>query len=101
MELSNELLGKEILTLMERILNYCEVVVPPQQYKSLRSKVLSLGNDCIRNLTDINRGTPQENLFRKTEMGEMLYNKIKAARLLIIEAENDYLGTLRTWSKDK
>jgi len=41
----------EITELFEKILDYAEVAVPNHdQYKKLRSKVLRVGNNCIRNI---------------------------------------------------
>lgn len=42
----------EITELFEKILDYAEVAVPNHdQYKKLRSKVLRVGNNCIRNIS--------------------------------------------------
>jgi len=41
----------EVTKMFEKVLDYSEVAVPNHdQYKKLRSKVLRLGNDCIRNI---------------------------------------------------
>ena len=42
---------EELHLVMEKILNYLEVATPPDIYLRLRSKVLRIGNDAIRNLT--------------------------------------------------
>jgi hypothetical protein len=42
----------EITILFEKVLDYAEVAVPnADQYKKLRSKVLRVGNNCIRNIS--------------------------------------------------
>jgi len=41
----------EVTNLFERVLDYAEVAVPnTDQYKKLRSKILRVGNNCIRNI---------------------------------------------------
>lgn len=41
----------EITKLFEKILDYAEVAVPNNdQYKKLRSKILRVGNNCIRTI---------------------------------------------------
>jgi hypothetical protein len=43
---------EEITELFEKILDYSEVAVTNlDQYKRLRSKILRIGNNCIRNIT--------------------------------------------------
>jgi hypothetical protein len=43
--------SEEITTLFEKVLDYAEVAVPNHdQYKKLRSKILRVGNNCIRNI---------------------------------------------------
>ena len=45
-------ISSEITDLFERILDYAEVAVPnSDQYKKLRSKILRIGNNCIRNIS--------------------------------------------------
>lgn len=45
-------ISSEITDLFERILDYAEVAVPNNdQYKKLRSKILRIGNNCIRNIS--------------------------------------------------
>lgn len=47
----NKALSAEITTLFEKALDYAEVAVPNNdQYKKLRSKILRVGNNCIRNV---------------------------------------------------
>jgi len=42
----------EVTTLFEKVLDYAEVAVPnSDQYKKLRSKILRVGNNCIRNIS--------------------------------------------------
>jgi len=46
-----KVISDNITTLFERILDYAEVAVPNNdQYKKLRSKILRVGNNCIRDL---------------------------------------------------
>lgn len=41
----------EITVLFEKALDYAQIACPsPDVYKALRSKILRVGNDCIRNL---------------------------------------------------
>ena len=41
----------EITQLFEKVLDYAQVAVPGMdQYKVLRSKILRIGNNCIRNV---------------------------------------------------
>jgi len=48
----NRAIADEITAMFEKILDYAEVAVPNQeQYKKLRSKVLRVGNNCIRNIS--------------------------------------------------
>jgi hypothetical protein len=43
--------SSEITDLFEKVLDYAEVAVPnSDQYKKFRSKILRIGNNCIRNL---------------------------------------------------
>jgi len=45
-------ISSEITDLFEKILDYAEVAVPnSDQYKKLRSKILRIGNNCIRNIS--------------------------------------------------
>jgi len=45
-------MSNEITDLFEKILDYAEVAVPNgDQYKKLRSKILRIGNNCIRNIS--------------------------------------------------
>ena len=44
-------ISEEITVLFEKVLDYAEVAVPNNdQYKKLRSKILRVGNNCIRNV---------------------------------------------------
>jgi len=48
----NKAISEEITILFEKILDYAEVAVPNhEQYKKLRSKILRVGNNSIRNLS--------------------------------------------------
>ena len=42
---------KEITIFMEGTLDLIQVAVPEDRWKPMRSKILRLGNDCIRNLS--------------------------------------------------
>jgi len=47
----NRAISNEITILFEKVLDYAEVAVPNNdQYKKLRSKILRVGNNCIRNV---------------------------------------------------
>jgi hypothetical protein len=47
----NRAISDEITVLFEKVLDYAEVAVPNNdQYKKLRSKILRVGNNCIRNI---------------------------------------------------
>ena len=47
----NRAISDEITILFEKVLDYAEVAVPNNdQYKKLRSKILRVGNNCIRNV---------------------------------------------------
>jgi len=46
--------NEEVTILFEKTLDYAEVAVPNvEQYKRLRSKILRVGNNCIRNINKI------------------------------------------------
>lgn len=46
-----KLVEEEIILMFQKILNYAEVACPTNNiYLNLRSKVLRIGNDCIRNI---------------------------------------------------
>ena len=45
-------ISDEVTALFEKVLDYAEVAVPNNdQYKKLRSKILRVGNNCIRNIS--------------------------------------------------
>lgn len=47
-------LEEEVTVLFEQILDYAQVACPTQDtYKVLRSKILRVGNNCIRNVKKI------------------------------------------------
>jgi hypothetical protein len=54
----------EVTKMMERTLDYAEVACPRDTFKQLRSKVLRIGNDCMRNLT------------KTFDNYDMVYNKL-------------------------
>lgn len=41
----------EVTKMMERTLDYAEVACPKETFKQLRSKILRVGNDCMRSLS--------------------------------------------------
>ena len=50
-EKMNGMINDEITKMFEKILDYAEVAVPNgDQYKKLRSKILRIGNNCIRSI---------------------------------------------------
>jgi hypothetical protein len=50
MEDLKDKITQEIQQLFEGILDFVQVAVPEDRWKPLRSKILRLGNNCIRNL---------------------------------------------------
>lgn len=47
----DNMLKDEITRMFEKVLDYAEVAVPNgDQYRKLRSKILRVGNNCIRNI---------------------------------------------------
>ncbi len=50
-KLKDEKIKQEIFKAIEGILDFVQVAVPEPNFKALRSKILRLGNDCIRSLT--------------------------------------------------
>ena len=51
MEKINNMVKDEITKMFEKVLDYAEVAVPNgEQYRKLRSKILRVGNNCIRNI---------------------------------------------------
>ena len=53
----DNMIKDEVTKMFEKVLDYAEVAVPNnEQYKKLRSKILRVGNNCIRNIqTDIGK----------------------------------------------
>ena len=46
-----KMVAEEVTLMFQKILNYAEVACPTSTvYSNLRSKVLRIGNDCIRNI---------------------------------------------------
>lgn len=46
-----DMMAQEVTTMFESILDYVQVACPtPDTYKVLRSKILRVGNNCIRTL---------------------------------------------------
>ena len=48
-----DLVKEEVTSEFEQILDFAQVACPEAQFKQLRSKILRVGNNCIRN---INKG---------------------------------------------
>lgn len=47
----NRVIESEVTSMFEQILDYAQIAVPTSDvYKALRSKILRVGNNCIRNL---------------------------------------------------
>lgn len=44
------LIKTEVTNLFENVLDFAHVACPPTTYPQLRSKILRVGNNCIRNL---------------------------------------------------
>jgi len=42
---------KEVTNMMEKSLDFADVACPKENFKQLRSKILRIGNNCMRNLT--------------------------------------------------
>lgn len=50
-EKMNNMVKEEVTKMFEKVLDYAEVAVPnSEQYRKLRSKILRVGNNCIRNI---------------------------------------------------
>lgn len=45
-----EMIKDEITVMFEQTLDFCQVACPVDNFKQLRSKILRVGNNCIRNL---------------------------------------------------
>lgn len=47
----DNMIKDEVTKMFEKVLDYAEVAVPnSDQFKKLRSKILRVGNNCIRNI---------------------------------------------------
>ncbi len=64
---------QEVTKMMEKTLDFADVACPKENFKQLRSKILRIGNNCMRNLT------------QDFENYDMQYNKISEE---IIEFRN-------------
>ena len=50
-EKMDRMVKDEVTKMFEKVLDYAEVAVPNNdQYRKLRSKILRVGNNCIRNI---------------------------------------------------
>ena len=49
-QLLEKLIHKEVTKLFESVLDYTQVACPPTTFTALRSKILRVGNDCIRSI---------------------------------------------------
>jgi hypothetical protein len=45
-----ESIKEEVTHMFEQALDFCQVACPEPNFKQLRSKILRVGNNCIRNL---------------------------------------------------
>jgi len=45
-----EMIKEEITAMFEQTLDFCQVACPEPHFKQLRSKILRVGNNCIRNI---------------------------------------------------
>jgi hypothetical protein len=45
-----DVVKEEITSMFEQTLDFCQVACPEANYRQLRSKVLRVGNNCIRDL---------------------------------------------------
>jgi hypothetical protein len=46
-----EVIRQEVTAFMQGTLDFVQVACPDGHYKTLRSKILRIGNDCMRNLS--------------------------------------------------
>ena len=60
-----EEIRREVMHAIEGILNYVQVATPDGTYRKLRSKILRLGNNCIRNLTVAREGSFKDSIIEK------------------------------------
>jgi len=52
-----EIVKRNITRMFEDILDYVQVVCPPDNWKVMRSKILRVGNNCIRKtIEDLSNG---------------------------------------------
>lgn len=49
--IEERIVEEKIFEVMEEILNYAQVACPPANWPALRSKILRIGNEAVRNLT--------------------------------------------------
>lgn len=45
-----DLIKEEITAMFEQTLDFCQVACPEANFRQLRSKILRVGNNCIRNV---------------------------------------------------
>ena len=45
-----DLIKEEVTTMFEQALDFAQVACPEPHYRPLRSKILRVGNNCIRNI---------------------------------------------------
>ena len=58
--MDKEQIVDEITKFMEGTLDYAQLVCPGDHWKPLRSKILRLGNNCIRNIKGEEHGDYQD-----------------------------------------
>ena len=63
--IKEEDIEREVMQAIEGILNYVQVATPDGTYRKLRSKILRLGNNCIRNLTVAREGSFKDSIIEK------------------------------------
>jgi len=71
-------ISEEVTSLFEKVLDYAEVAVPnSDQYRKLRSKILRIGNNSIRNISkeivnhyNVTYNPPGETIIEVTQRGK-------------------------------
>ena len=63
--IKEEDIEREVMQAIEGILNYIQVATPDDTYRKLRSKVLRLGNNCVRNLSVARQESFRDNIIEK------------------------------------
>lgn len=50
MQKFKDMIREEVFDVLEQTLDYVQVACPESNFKALRSKILRVGNNCIRNI---------------------------------------------------